>query len=79
MSQMCCFCGCSTFLHIDSVPLSIMDDNSHHIIAQQANRYIVAFRMAISHDTQRPRYNKRAVGLQAACMVSVTLTDRCTR
>jgi len=43
---------------------------SDHIVAQQANRYIVAFHIAISYDTQRPPYNGRAVGLRAACMVS---------
>jgi len=52
---------------------------SVHIVAQQANRYIVAFHIAISYDTQRSRYNRRVVGLCAACMVCVTLTDRCTR
>ena len=43
---------------------------SDHIVAQQANRYIVAFHIAISYDTQRPPYNGRSVGLRAACMVS---------
>jgi len=28
---------------------------SDHIVAQQANRYIVAFLIAISYDTQRSR------------------------
>jgi len=42
---------------------------SDHIVAQQANRYIVAFHIAISYDTQRPGYNGRAVGLRAPCMV----------
>ena len=51
--------------------------NSDHIIAQKANRYIVAFHIAISYDMQRPRYNGRAVGLCAACMVCVTLMDHC--
>jgi len=52
---------------------------SDHIVAQQANRYIVAFHIAISYDTQRPRHNGRAVGLcDACCGVCVTLTDRCT-
>jgi len=37
--------------------------NSDHIVAQQANRYIVAFHIAIPYDTQRPPYNGRAVGL----------------
>jgi len=36
---------------------------SDHIVVQQANRYIVAFHIAISYDTQRPPYNGRAVGL----------------
>ena len=36
---------------------------SDHIVAQQANRYIVTFHIAISYDTQRPPYNGRAVGL----------------
>ena len=50
--------------------------NSDHIVAQQANRYIVAFHIAISYDTQRPGYNGRAVGL---CSMHglVTLADRC--
>jgi len=52
---------------------------SDHIVAQQANRYIVVFHIAISYDTQRPQYNGWAVGLHAACMVCVTLTDHCTR
>jgi len=39
---------------------------SDHIVA---NRYIVAFHIAISYDTQWPGYNGRAVGLRAACMV----------
>jgi len=42
---------------------------SDHIVAQQANRYIVAFHIAISYNTQRPGYNGRAVGLRAPCMV----------
>jgi len=49
-------------------------DCSDHIVAQQANRYIVAFHIAISYDTQRPPYNGWAVCLpptiRAACMVS---------
>ena len=44
---------------------------SDHIVAQQANRYIVAFHITISYDMQQPRYNGRAVGLRAACMVSL--------
>ena len=52
---------------------------SDHIVAQQANRYIVAFHITISYDMQRPWYNGRAVGLRAACMVCNTLTDHCTR
>ena len=36
---------------------------SDHIVAQQANRYIVTFHIAISYDTQRPPYNGQAVGL----------------
>jgi len=36
---------------------------SDHIVAQQANRYIVTFLIAISYDTQRPPYNGQAVGL----------------
>ena len=44
---------------------------SDHIVAQQANRYIVAFHIAIWYDTQRPPYNRRAVGLPPMrCMVS---------
>jgi len=44
---------------------------SDHIVAQQANRYIVAFHIAIWCDTQRPPYNGRAVGLPPTrCMVS---------
>ena len=39
---------------------------SDHIVAQQANRYIVAFDIAILYDMQRPRYNGRA-----ACVVCV--------
>ena len=43
---------------------------SDHIVAQQANRYIVAFHIAISsYDTQRPPYNGRSVGLPSTrCM-----------
>jgi len=51
---------------------------SDHIVAQQANRYIVAFHIAISYDTQRPRYNGRAVDQRAGCMVCVTMMDHCT-
>jgi len=43
-------------------------ETSYHIVAQQANWYIV--HIAISYDTQRPPYNGWAVGLRAACMVS---------
>ena len=43
--------------HIDHVCIS------DHIVAQHANRYIVAFHIAISYDTQRPPYNGRAVVL----------------
>ena len=50
---------------VDSTP----DITSDHIVAQQANRYIVAFHIAISYDTQRPGYYGRAVGLRAPCMV----------
>jgi len=39
-------------------------NTSDHIVAQQANRYIVAFHIAISYNTQRPPYNGRAVGLR---------------
>ena len=45
---------------------------SDHIIAQQANRYIVAFHIAISYDMHRPPYNRRAVGLPPTrCMYGV--------
>ena len=56
---------------------SFGDTNSFsgHIVAQQANRYIVAFHIAISYDTQLPAYNGRAVGLRAALHGLVTLTD----
>jgi len=37
--------------------------SSDHIVAQQANRYIVAFHIAISYDMQRPPYNGWALGL----------------
>jgi len=52
---------------------------SDHIVAQQADQYIMVFHIAISYDTQRPGYNGRVVGLRAVCMVCVTLTDHCTR
>jgi len=57
---------------------------SDHIVAQQANRYIVAFHIAISYDTQRPPYNGRAVGLPPTrCMCGLiwrttVRADQCT-
>ena len=54
---------------------------SHHIVAQRANRYIVAFHLLISRYRticSGLGYNRRAVGLRAACMVCVTLTYHCT-
>ena len=62
-----------------STSYSIHFFTSEHIVSQQANRYIVALHIAISYDTQRPRYNGQAVGLCTARMVCVTLTDRCMR
>jgi len=55
----------------------IMHGFSDHVIAQRANRYVVAFHIAILYDMQQPRYNGWAVGLRAACMVCVTLTVHC--
>jgi len=58
--------------------------NSDHIVAQQANRYIVAFHIAILYDTQRPPYKGRAVGLPPThCMYGLTWrttvrADQCT-
>jgi len=57
---------------------------SDHIVAQQAYRYIVAFHIAISYDTQRPPYNGRAVGLPPMrCMYGLiwrttVCADQCT-
>jgi len=58
-------------------PLVISD----HIVAQQANRDIVAFHITISYDMQRPPYNGRAVGLPPtayALHVWSHLMDQCT-
>ena len=69
-----CFCllECNSWvakLLTDATSLYSTVYTSDHIVAQQANRYIVAFHIAISYDTQRPGYNGRAVGLRAPCMV----------
>jgi len=52
---------------------AVAHGTSDHIVAQQANRYIVAFHIAILYDTQRPPYKGRAVGLPPThCMYGLT-------
>ena len=73
LSLMLVYCGqtvgwikMARCMEVGLAPVHIVldgDTASDHIVAQQANRYIVAFHIAISYDTQRPPYNGRAVGI----------------